>query len=709
MSESCTAIQEINLKVGESIHKDVGRGLARMDPADMSRLGVEIGDFIEVVGRKAAVCRLLPAYKEHRGNADIQIDGIVRENAGIAVGDTAILRRVSVQSATEVVLEPLSGAASHDLEQISSLLDGLPIVIGDRVRVVLCGNHCIDFLVKSAMPHGPVVIDADTLLKFCVNRKNEATATTAVMYEDIGGMRRQVARVRESVELPLRHADYFGRLNMEVSKAILFVGPPGCGKTLLAKAAAHEAEANFFTVPIVEFLQKFNGESENTLRKVFEDAVRRAPSIIFIKGLDAISLRPEPTEAERHFLTQLSTFLDRLSPRQRVVVLASTRSPDALPTMLRQPGRFDHEIWFSIPDRHEREEILEIHSRGMPLAVDVDTSCLATMARGFVGADLESLCRAAKATALRRLLPQIDFSQRSISPKMHSQLQMTMADFQAAFGEVPPSAIGEVLFEVPDVHWEDIGGLEDAKRQLQETVEWPMKYATLFKALPVHRSRGVLLYGPAGCGKTRMATALASETGVNLVTIKGPEVLAMCLRESDYRIREIFHRARRSRPCMIFFDEIDALASSQFGGGSRILSQLLMELDAIDALNDVLVLAATNRRDLLDSALLRLNRFTLQIEVPLPDRAAREKIFQIHMRDLPVAADVTAVWLAEQTEGFSGADIESVCHRAMMAALAMRITTAPDQPDITALRVRREHVREAIYHLLTRTACVEHE
>jgi transitional endoplasmic reticulum ATPase len=722
MSNSSTATQELTLKVSESTGKDVGRGLARMDPADMRRMGVDIGDIVEVVGHKTTVCKLLPAFKEHRGKGHLQIDGIIRENAGAAIGESVVVRRIVAPPAVESVLDPLGYVPSNrDLEYIGSLLNGLPVVAGDRIRATLFGNRSADFRVKSTAPQAAVVIGSDTLLKIGSSRKGQAAppaAAPAISYEDVGGLRRQLDRVREIVELPLRYPELFERLGIEAPKGVLLLGPPGCGKTLIARAVAHETEANFFAINGPEIIHKFYGESEAHLRKIFDEATRRAPSIIFLDEIDAIAPRRDRAvgDVEKRVVAQLLALMDGLSQREHVIVLAATNLPNALDPALRRPGRFDREISIPIPDQHGREEILEIHSRGMPLAANVETVRLAAITHGFVGADLEALCREAGMLALRRLLPQVDFSQRHIPYELLAQLEVTMEDFQGALREIEPSAIREVFVEVPDVSWDDVGGLEEVKQRLREAVEWPMRYADLFHSFRLCPPKGLLLSGPPGCGKTLIAKALAAETEVNFIAVKGPELMSMYVGESERGVREVFHKARQAAPCIVFFDEIDALASTRAGGGhqdagvsGRVLSQMLTELDGIEELKGVLVLAATNRRDLLDPALLRPGRFDVQIELPLPDRAAREKIFQVHMRDRPIATDITAAWLAERTQGFSGAEIEAVCHRAMMAVLAVRIAASPDGPDATALEVRREHVEEAIRDLAPTTAHVEHE
>ncbi len=723
MSDSSTATRELTLKVSESTGKDVGRGLARIDPADMSKLGADIGDFAEVVGHKTTICKLLPAYKEQRGKDRIHIDGIIRENAGAAIGESLVVRPIAAAPAAEVVLEPLGYVPSNrDLEYIGTLLDGLPIVAGDRVRATLFGNRYADFMVKSTKPQGPVVIASDTLLKIGGARKGDAAATAtaapAVSYEDIGGLRRQLDRVREIVELPLRYPELFDRLGIEAPKGVLLLGPPGCGKTLIARAVAHETEANFFAINGPEVIHKFYGESEAHLRKIFDEATKKAPSIIFLDEIDAIAPHRDRAvgDVEKRVVAQLLGLMDGLSQRQHVVVLAATNLPNMLDPALRRPGRFDREISIPIPDQHGREEILVIHSRGMPLADNVQLARLAAITHGFVGADLEALCREAGMIALRRLLPQVDFSQRHIPYELLAQLEVTMEDFQEALREVEPSAIREVFVEVPDVGWDDVGGLEDVKQRLREAVEWPMKYADLFRSFHLSPPKGLLLSGPPGCGKTLIAKALAAETEVNFISVKGPELMSMYVGESERGVREVFHKARQAAPCIVFFDEIDAMASTRSSGGhqdagvgGRVLSQLLTELDGIEELKGVLVLAATNRRDLLDPALLRPGRFDLQIELPLPEQAAREKIFQVHLRDRPLASDVTARWLAEQTEGFSGAEIEGACHGAMMTVLAERIEGSPEQPDAAGIVVQRKHLQTAIKELSPRKALIEHE
>ena len=718
MVKSPPITAEITLRVSESAGKDVGRGIARIDPSDMQRLGVDVGDMLEVEGKRRTVCRVLPTFKEHRGKEHLQIDGVIRENARVGLGEAAAVRRASVKPAEELVLVPQGATPSgRDLNYIGGLLDGLPVSADDRVRVTLFGNRRADFLVKGTRPTGPVLVVSETLLKVHAGQGQPAAATAPLSYEDIGGLKRQLDRVREIVELPLKYPELFDRLGIDAPKGILLYGPPGCGKTLLARAVAHETEANFFSINGPEIIHKFYGESEAHLRKLFDEAARRAPSILFLDEIDAIAPRREHVvgDVEKRVVAQLLALMDGLSQRQHVIVLAATNLPNALDPALRRPGRFDREISIPIPDQHGRLEILEIHSRGMPLAEDVAFPHLAAITHGFVGADLEAFCREAGMIALRRLLPQIDFSQPYVPDEMLARLQVKMGDFQEALREVEPSAMREVFVEVPNVTWDDVGGLDEIKQRLREAVQWPLKYPDLFESVHLTPPKGALVCGPPGCGKTLLAKALATETGVNFVSVKGPELLSMYVGESERGLRDVFRKARQAAPCIIFFDEIDALASARARGGNdsgvgaRVLSQLLTELDGIEELKGVFVLAATNRPDLLDPALLRPGRFDIQLDIPQPDRATREKIFQIHLRDRPVEQGTTAARLADRTEGFSGAQIEGVCRRAVMATIAERIGAQAAGRPAKDLRIRREHLEAAIQEIGTQADKTGHE
>ena len=712
MTATASPVREITLRVSESTGKDAGRGIARLDPADMQRLGVDIGDVVEVQGKRRTVCKVLPAFKEQRGKERLQIDGVIRENAGLGLNEPALVRAVSVRPAQEAVLAALGSVPSgRDLKYIGSLIDGLPVIEGDHVRVTLFGNRRADFRVKSTRPAGAVAIGSDTVLSIPKGDGQPAAPVASLSYEDVGGVKRQLDRVREIVELPLRHPEIFDRLGIDAPKGVLLYGPPGCGKTLLARAVAHETEANFFSVNGPEIIHKFYGESEAHLRKIFDEASARAPSIIFLDEIDAIAPRRERVvgDVEKRVVAQLLALMDGLSQRQHVIVLAATNLPNMLDPALRRPGRFDREIAIPIPDQRGRLEILEIHSRGMPLAEDVELGHLAAITHGFVGADLEALCREAGMLALRRLLPSLDFSRSQIPDEMLTALEVKMGDFKDALREIEPSAVREVFVEVPNVTWNQIGGLDEVKQRLREAVEWPLKYPGLFESVHLAPPKGALLSGPPGCGKTLIAKALATETGVNFISIKGPELLSMYVGESERGVREVFRKARQAAPCIIFFDEIDAVASARARGGedsgvgARVLSQLLTELDGIEELKGVLVLAATNRPDLLDAALLRPGRFDIQVVIPLPDRAGRDKIFDIHLRDRPVQHGVSSGWLAEKTAAFSGAQIEGVCRRALLAAIARQIA-ASDDPGPEGLEIHRDDLLAAIEEIASQAA-----
>jgi len=703
----------LKLKVTEAIPKDLGRGLARLDPADMARLGLEVGDFVELVGKRTTVGKAMPAYKELREQARIQIDGVTRENTGAAIDQLIEVRKAMVRQAERVVLTPLGYVpADRDLEYIGSLFDGLAVLAEDRVRATLFGNRSADFKVASTNPSGPVVIKPRTVLEIARSPSGRAKGQPAeaekaqpIAYEDIGGLKRELNRIREIVELPLRYPELFERLGIDPPKGVLLHGPPGCGKTLIARAVAHETDARFFAVNGPEIIHKFYGESEAHLRKIFEDASRNAPSIIFLDEIDAIAPQREKVvgDVEKRVVAQLLALMDGLAKRQNVIVIAATNLPNALDPALRRPGRFDREIAISIPDRDGRGEILEIHSRGMPLAADVALPHLANITHGFVGADLMALCREAAMICLRRLLPEIDFASKNIPYERLRTLEVRMSDFEGALHEIEPSAIREVFVEIPNVTWEEVGGLDDVKRQLMEAVEWPLKHPEIFAQAGVKPPRGILLSGPSGCGKTMLAKAVASQTEVNFIPVKGPALLSKYVGESERGVRDVFRKAKLAAPCIIFFDEIDSLVPSRGGGATdshvteRVISQFLAEMDGVEDLNGVLVLGATNRPDILDPALLRPGRFDIQVAIPLPDRVGRQQIFQIGLRDKPLAGKVDFAALAEATEGFSGAEVRAVCTRAAWAAIREAVAKSePAQESVPQVSITRDHLKSAL-------------
>jgi transitional endoplasmic reticulum ATPase len=667
----------LKLKVTEALAKDVGRAYARMGPEDLQKLQVAIGDIVEVVGKRTTVCKAMPAYKELRGQSRVQLDGISRENAGAGLDDFVKVHRLACRPGEQVVLTPITIIpADRDLKYIGSLLDGLPVREGDRIRATLFGSRTADFKVAALTPKGPVLINPTTTLVIGKPGAPEPRRA-AVTYEDVGGLKPQLLRIREMIELPLRYPELFERLGIEAPKGVLLHGPPGCGKTLIARTIAHETEANFFSVSGPEVVHKFYGESEAHLRKIFEEASRQGPSIIFIDEIDAIAPRRERVvgEVEKRVVAQLLALMDGLTKRQNVIVIGATNIPQALDPALRRPGRFDREIAIPIPDRHGRLEILEIHSRGMPLAEDAAIPHLAEITHGFVGADLEALCREAAMICLRRLMPAIDYGLAAIPYEQLAQLEVHMDDFLAALREVEPSAIREVFVEVPDVRWDDVGGLTDVKGRLKEAVEWPLQYAHLYKQAGIKAPKGVLLSGPPGCGKTMLAKAIANESRVNFLAVKGPALMSKYVGESERGVREMFRTARQAAPCIIFLDETEALLPARGLGGSdshvseRVLSQFLAELDGIEELKGVLVLGATNRLDLMDPAVLRPGRFDEIIDIPLPDETDRQEIFAVHLRGKPLGPGINVTKLAARSAGLSGAAIAAICNQAALAAV----------------------------------------
>jgi len=703
----------LKLKVAEALPKDLGRGLARLDPADLARLGVGVGDVVKVVGKRVTAVKAMPSYKEQRGQSRVQVDGVTRENAGAALDQTVEIQRADAKAAKSVVLEPLGILpAERDLKYIGSLFDGLPVMAGDRVRAQLFGNKSAEFKIVSTVPAGAVVMNPTTELDVVRSRKGKEEVGSGresarrLSYEDIGGLKRELHRIREIIELPLRYPEVFERLGIDPPKGVLLHGPPGCGKTLIARAVAHETEAKFFAINGPEIIHKFYGESEAHLRKIFEEAARQAPSIIFIDEIDAIAPPRDRVvgDVEKRVVAQLLALMDGLDRRRKVIVLAATNLPHALDPALRRPGRFDREISISIPDRDGRREILEIHSRGMPLAADVDLAHFAAITHGFVGADLESLCREAAMLCLRRLLPAIDFSSGQIPYETLRTLEVRMDDFKAALCEVEPSAMREVFVEIPDVGWEDVGGLNEVKKRLIESVEWPLHHAELFTRAGVRPPKGILLTGPPGCGKTLLAKAVASQTQVNFISVKGPSLLSKYVGESERGVREVFRKAKQAAPCIVFFDEIDALVPTRGGGDDshvteRVIGQFLAELDGVEELNGVLILGATNRPDILDPALLRPGRFDLQLEIGLPDLAARKEILQIGLRDKPLTGEISIDALAEQSEGLNGAEIRSICTRAAWAAIRDALEGRESHDGVPEVWITAEHLRQALEEL----------
>ncbi len=703
--------ERLALRVAEALGKDVGRGLARLDPKDLARLGAQVGDILEIVGERTTVAKAMPAYSESRGKALIQIDGITRGNAKIGLDQRVTVRRTEHAPAAKIAMRSVGELPAlkrnGDTRYVGRLLEGLPLVVGDRVRATLFGSRYQDFEVVGTHPKDTCVVVHPHTQIVIEGEAQKGARAAGISYEDIGGLRREIRRVREMIELPLRYPQIFERLGIDAPKGILLTGPPGTGKTLLARAVAHETEAAFISVSGPEVIHKFYGESEAKLRGIFDQARKNAPCIIFLDELDAIAPKRENVqgEVEKRVVAQLLALMDGLEARGQIIVIGATNLPNLLDPALRRPGRFDREIEIGIPDAVARREILEIHSRGMPLADDVDLAKLAAITHGFVGADLEALCREAAMTTLRTVMPEIDFASDEVPYEVLLSLKVTMGNFLSALAEIEPSAIREVFVEVPAVKWEDVGGLDTVKRELSEAVEWPLKFAELLQHAGVRPAKGILLSGQPGTGKTLLAKAVASQSGVNFISVKGPALLSKYVGESEKGVREIFKKARQAAPCILFFDEIDALAPVRSAGASdshvsqRVISQLLTEMDGVEELKGVLVVAATNRKDMLDPALLRPGRFDLLLEVPAPDVEARAQIFAVHLRGKPLAADIEMGDLATRADGFTGADIEAVCCRAGLLAVREFIDTHGARGEPSRLTIRQDHLATSIQEL----------
>jgi transitional endoplasmic reticulum ATPase len=703
---------QLTLKVVEAQAKDVGRVIARVDPKDMEQLGLEVGGCIQIEGKQRTVAKVMPAYPEDRGKSTIHIDGLIRENAKAGLDEKVTITKVTAKTAERVVLSPLTlmrSARRGGDQYLGRLLEGLTAVAGDRIRATLFGTQNYEFSVVSTLPkEGPVIITAGTAIQLQPVEHTEGKRGPTISYEDIGGLRHQIRRIREMIELPLKYPEVFERLGIEPPKGVFLYGPPGCGKTLIAKAVANETDAYFTDISGPEIMGKFYGESEARLRKVFEDAQAHAPAILFVDEIDSIAPKREEMggekQVERRVVAQLLALMDGLESRGQVIVIAATNIPNVIDPALRRPGRFDREIAIPIPDRNSRLEILHIHTRGMPLAKDVDLARLADITHGFVGADLAALCREAAMVTLRQLFPEVDFDLAEIPVEKLMKLEVTQEAFLEALREVEPSAIREVFVETPNITWSDVGGLDEIKRRLIEAVEWPLKHADLFARAKIRPPKGILLSGRPGCGKTLLVKALAAESEVNFISIKGPELMSRYVGESERGVREIFRKAKQAAPAILFFDEVDSLVPHRSAGGGdslvaeRVISQFLTEMDGIEELKGVLVVAATNRPDLVDPALLRPGRFDLISELPMPDEKSRQMIFQVHTKGKPLAQDVALEMLAKEAQGFTGAEIEAVCQEAAMRAIreAIELKTDPE------LSLTMGHFRAALDYMKVR-------
>ncbi len=703
----------LSLKVLEAYTRDVGRGVARIDYDSMDTLNASTGDVIEIKGKRRTVAKCLPLYPSDEGKGIIRIDGLGRNNSGIAIGDTISVRKIKAVAAEKVVVAPLEAIPPIDERYLADALESVPLIKGDNVMVPYFGGR-LTFQVIGVTPNADAVLITQKTVFHIAEKGETLRGVPQVTYEDIGGLTDEIKKVREMIELPLRHPEIFEKLGIEAPKGVLLYGPPGTGKTLLAKAVANESNAHFISISGPEIMSKFYGESEARLREIFKEAREKAPSIIFVDEIDSIAPKREEVtgEVERRVVSQMLSLMDGLEARGKVIVISATNRPNAIDPALRRPGRFDREIEIKVPDKKGRKDILAIHSRNMPLDDDVNIEKIASVSHGYVGADLEYLCKEAAMKCLRRLLPILNLEEEKIPPETLDKLIVNHEDFQKALIEVTPSGMREVFIENPDVKWDDVGGLEDVKRELQEAVEWPMKYPAIYDKLGHNMPRGILLHGPSGTGKTLLAKAVATQSEANFVSVRGPELLSKWVGESERGIREIFKRARQSAPCVVFFDEIDSIAPIRGGGGEtavteRVVSQLLTELDGMENMHGVIVLAATNRADMIDPALLRPGRFDKIIQVPNPDKESRKSILKINAARIPALTQddndpqrIDFERLAEITDGLSGADTAAIANTAVSLVIHEYLDTNPDVKEFEAkvgeARVTMRHFEEAI-------------
>ncbi len=692
------------VKIKEAKPRDTGRGIARLDNQLASALGFTAGDVILINGPKKTACILWPGYPEDAGTGTLRIDGTIRKNAGVGIDDKITIQKTTAKPASKISLAPTEPIQIVGGEQyLSQILEGRVINRGDLIELNIMGRKVDLVVTKISSTTDIALIQQTTTVQLSEKpTKAEEHKRPHITYEDIGGLKDEIKQVREMIELPLKHPELFDKIGIDPPKGVLMHGPPGTGKTLIAKAVASESNANFFTLSGPEIMSKYYGESEENLRKIFKEAIEHAPSIIFIDEIDSIASKREEThgDVERRVVAQLLAIMDGLQERGKVIVIGATNRVNALDPALRRPGRFDREIEIGIPDKKGRREILEIHTRGMPLAENVELEKLAEMTHGYSGADLEALSKEAAMRTLRKILPDIDLNEESIPADMLNQLEVNGGDFYEAFKSLTPSAMREVVIESPNINWEDIGGLKDVKQDLQEAVEWPMRYYDLFNHMDANPPKGILLHGPPGTGKTLLAKAVASESEANFISVKGPEFMNKWVGESEKAIRETFRKARQAAPCIIFFDELDAIAPTrnESCGSSqvteRMISQLLTELDGLELLKDVTVIAATNRPDIIDTALLRPGRFDKLVSIPIPDKEARKEIFRIHTKRKPLADGIDLEKLAEQTEGYTGADIAAICNEAVMASIRAYIARGKpvQKTELKNLKVEQKHI-----------------
>ena len=696
-------MSEIVLKIDEIPQQHVGRGRAIVDPKIIEDTNWNTGQILELTYNKKTHVKVWPGSPEEYGTGLIKIDGITRQNIGAGIGDKISVKSVEAVNAKQIVLSPTEKIAIDGLQEymIYNYLNHV-FTTGDSIALSTQMGGRVQFVITSTKPSKPVIVTENTIFKLGPMTKAIDATIPRITYDELGGLKNEVQKIREMVELPMRHPELFEKIGVEAPKGVLLYGPPGTGKTLLAKAVAGETNAHFISLSGPEIMGKYYGESEERLREIFKQAEENSPSIIFIDEIDSIAPKRDEVsgELEKRIVSQLLTLMDGMKSRGKVVVIAATNRPDSIDPALRRPGRLDREIEIGIPDDEGRYEILSIHTRGMPIDEKVDLKKISKTTHGFVGADLEVLSKEAAMRSLRRILPEIDLDEEKISTEILQKIQVTSEDFWDALKEVRPSALREVQVQIPNVSWDDVGGLAELKEELREAVEWPIKHKEAFDYVNVEAPKGILLHGPPGTGKTLIAKALAKMTESNFISIKGPELLSKWVGESEKGVREIFRKARQAAPCIIFLDEVDALVPRRGGGESgshvteNVVSQILTEIDGLEELHNVLIIAATNRLDIVDEALLRPGRFDRIIKVPNPNSKGREQIFQIHTKKKPLADDVNISKLVELTDGFNGAEIAAVANRAATAALKRYVNGKSE--NIKEIKVTQQDLLDAI-------------
>jgi len=696
-------MDKTELKIEEIPQQHVGKGRAIVDPKILEENSWTTGQIIELTYNKKSHVKLWPGATSDYGTGTIKIDGLTRQNIGAGIGDRVSIKAVDASPAQQITLSPTEKIRAEGLQEYmaQNYLNHV-FTTGDTISLNTQMGSKIQFVVTSTNPSKPVMVTGDTEFKLGSLTKAVDASVPRVTYDDLGGLKTEVQKIREMVELPMRHPEIFEKIGVEAPKGVLLYGPPGTGKTLLAKAVAGETNANFTSLSGPEIMGKYYGESEERIREIFKQAEENAPSIVFIDEIDSIAPKRDEVsgEVEKRIVSQLLTLMDGMNSRGKVVVIAATNRPDSIDPALRRPGRFDREIEIGIPDEGGRHDILSIHTRGMPIDDGVDLDQISKITHGFVGADLEVLSKEAAMRSLRRILPEIDLDQERVSPEVLQKIRITGGDFGDALKEVRPSALREVSVQIPNITWDDVGGLEQLKDELKESIEWPLKHKEAFEYAGVQAPKGILLHGPPGTGKTLIAKAVAKMTDSNFISIKGPELLSKWVGESEKGVREVFRKARQAAPCIIFFDEIDAIIPRRGGSGSgthvteNVVSQILTEIDGLEELHGVMIIGATNRLDIIDPALLRPGRFDRIIEVPRPDRPGREHILRIHTKNKPLASDVDLARLAEISEGLSGAEIESAANRAALASLKRHVNAGSG--DVKGIRITQEDLADAI-------------